>query len=284
MTDTPTDAPGVAEAESSEGDAAVAVAAPDAPGPATSEATPVPATAADVALTSPEPVPFWQRPLVERFLIPLVVPIAVIVGLVAYVLNISRLFLSGHGHIPIFVGSAILVLILAGAAALSYAAPRMRESLITIVSAAFILAIMSGGWLVLGHSQPEKTGPTTLPATLKTKQTLNVTAAPGGQLKFTPNELSAKTGLASIVVTVAGAGHTFNLQDPTTLFESLSLDAAGAKKEGVAFFPKAGSYTFFCAVPGHEAAGMKGEINVTGDPMTLDQAVTAAGNPPGAAG
>ena len=38
---------------------------------------------------------------------PLVLPIAVIVGLVAYVLNISRLFLSAHGHIPIFVGSFI---------------------------------------------------------------------------------------------------------------------------------------------------------------------------------
>ena len=135
----------------------------------------------DAETTGADPIPFWQRPLVERFLVPLVLPIAVVVGLVAYVLNISRLFLSGHGHIPIIVGSVITVMILLGASLLSAAAPRMRQSAITLVSAAFILSIMSGGWLVLGHSQPEKTGPTTLAETLKTKQTISVTAAPGGR-------------------------------------------------------------------------------------------------------
>jgi len=247
--------------------------------------TPVPAQrGGDPATTVPDPVPFWQRPLVERFLVPLVLPIALVIGLVAYVLNISRLFLSAHGHIPIIVGSIITVMILLGATLLSAAAPRMRQSAITLVSAAFILSIMSGGWLVLGHSQPEKTGPTTLAATLKTKQTISVTAAPGGRLAFSPNRLVAKTGLATIAVTIAGAGHTFDMRDPTTLFAALSLDAAGAKKDGVAFFPHAGSYGFFCAIPGHDAQGMNGTITVTGPTTTLTAAVTAAGNPPTAAG
>ena len=85
-------------------------------------------------------------------------------------------------------------------------------------------------------------------------------------------------------MTVAGSGHTFTMQDPNTFFESLSLNAAGTKVSGVAFFPTAGSYTFFCAIPGHEAAGMKGQIIVTGPTMTLDEALKASGNPPGAAG
>jgi plastocyanin len=238
----------------------------------------------DAETTGADPIPFWQRPLVERFLVPLVLPIAVVVGLVAYVLNISRLFLSGHGHIPVIVGSVITAMILLGASLLSAAAPRMRQSAITLVSAAFILSIMSGGWLVLGHSQPEKTGPTTLAETLKTKQTISVTAAPGGRLAFSPNQLAAKTGLATIAVTVAGAGHTFDIRDPATLFASLSLDAAGTKKDGVAFFAQAGKYEFFCAIPGHEAAGMKGTITVTGPTTTLTAALTAAGNPATAAG
>ena len=207
-----------------------------------------------------------------------------IVGLVAYVLNISRLFLSGHGHIPIFVGSAITVMILIGATLLSAATPRLRQSAVTLVGAAFVFAIFSSGWLVLGHSQPEKTGPTTLPATLKTTQTLKVTAAPGGALKFSPDTLTAKTGLATFDVTVASPGHTFSLQDSTTLFQSLSLDAGGTVKNGVAFFPAPGQYTYFCAIPGHEAAGMKGTITVTGAPTTLTAALTAAGNAPTAAG
>jgi plastocyanin len=250
------------------------------------DATPVPADTGAVPATAAEAerTPFWQRPLVEKFLVPLVIPIVVVVGLVAYILNLSRIFLSAHGHIPVIIGSIILIVILLGAGLLSYESPRMRQSAITLICGGFILAIMGSGWLVLGHSQPEKTGPTALPSTLKTDQTLDVTAAPGGNLKFTPDTLTAKTGLAKIDVTVAGAGHTFTMQDPTTLMPSLSLNAAGSKVTGVAFFEKPGTYTFFCSIPGHEAAGMKGTITVTGAPMTLDEALKASGNPPGAAG
>ena len=252
--------------------------------PAPADEAPTPVRAPSAAPVAAEPVPFWQRPLVERFLVPLVLPIAVVVGLVAYVLNISRLFLSGHGHIPVIVGSIITVMILIGATLLSAAAPRLRQSAITLISAAFIFSIMSGGWLVLGHSQPEKTGPTTLPSTLKTKQTLTVTAGASGQLKFAPAQLTAKTGLASIKVSIAAASHTFNLSDPTTLFPGMSLTDVGKVETAVVFFAKPGSYTFFCATPGHEAAGMKGTITVTGPPTTLTAALTAAGNPATAAG
>jgi uncharacterized cupredoxin-like copper-binding protein len=242
----------------------------------------LPQRAESPAATEAEPIPFWQRPYVERYLVPLVLPVAVIVGLVAYILNISRLFLSGHGHIPVIVGSIITFLILLGASLLSAASPRLRQSAITLVSAGFILSIMSGGWLVLGHSQPEKTGPTALPADLKTKQTLVVTAAPGGNLKFTPSELTAKTGLAKIEVDVAAQGHNFSIHQAETLFKPLEL--VGSKDDGVAFFPAPGKYDFFCAVPGHEAQGMKGTITVAGAPMTLAAALTADGNPPTAAG
>jgi hypothetical protein len=74
------------------------------------------------------------------------------------------------------------------------------------------------------------------------------------------------------------------MQDPNTLFESLSLNAAGEKVSGVMYLPTAGTYTFFCAIPGHEAAGMKGEIVVTGPTVSLDEALKTAGNPPGAVG
>ena len=248
--------------------------------PADDAATPVPAPPA-----AAEPVPFWQRPYVERYLVPLVLPIAVIVGLVAYILNVSRLFLSGHGHIPIFVGSAITLAILVGATLLSVGAPRMRQSGVTLVGAAFILLIMSSGWLVLGHAQPEKTGPESLPDTLKTSQTIAVTAAPSGGLKFAPDAITGiHTGLAKINVTVAAAGHTFSIHEATTLWKSLNLDAAGTTQSGVAFFPTPGVYNYFCAIPGHEGQGMKGTITVTGPPLTLTAALVADKNAPNAAG
>jgi plastocyanin len=228
--------------------------------------------------------PFWQRPYVERFLVPLVLPIAVVLGLVAYVINISRIFLSGHGHIPVIVGSVITVLILLGATLLSASAPRLQQSAITLISVGFILSIMSSGWLALGHSQEKSTGPSTLPRTLKTTQTVTVTAAPGGALAFAPSSLNAKTGLAKLTVLVAGVSHTFNFHETTTLFAGLALDSIGKSVSGVAFFPTAGNYHFYCAIPSHEANGMRGIVHVSGPTVTLTQALTASGNPASAAG
>ena len=47
------------------------------------------------------------------------------------------------------------------------------------------------------------------------------------------------------------------------------MNTAGEKLQARIFFGADGAYTFFCAVPGHEAAGMKGIVTVTGPPMTL---------------
>ncbi len=229
----------------------------------------------------PETVPFWQRPLVERFLVPLLLPVAVVVALVAYVLNISRLFLSAHGHLPVVIGTSITVLILGGAAMLSAAAPRLRQSSIKLLTLGFVLVLMSAGWLSLGHSEEKGAqGPQTLPASLKAKQAQSVTVAPGGNLAFAPNSINATTGLVKFTATSAAAGHTFQFDDPTTLFAPLVFNAAGEKQTGVAFFAKPGDYTYFCAIPGHRSAGMQGTVHVTGAPMTLQQAETAAGNPP----
>jgi plastocyanin len=249
------------------------------------ESTPVPADAAAAPVPAPaEPTPFWHRRYVERYLLPLVVPILVIFFLVAYILNISRLFLSAHGHIPIMVGSFILVAILIGAAVLSAVSPRLKQSTLTLTCAGFILLIMASGWLVLGHSQPESTGPATLADTLKTTQTVKIVAAPGGSFSFAPNSAPVKTGLVTFEITAGAPGHNFSLRGADTLFKPLELGAGGTVTKGVAFFSKAGPYVFFCAVPGHEAAGMKGTINVTGPPLTLSEALKAAGNPASAAG
>ena len=56
-----------------------------------------------------------------------------------------------------------------------------------------------------------------------------------------------------IDVNVAPPAHTFNFDDPTTLFGVVELehgrddDVAASRSSR-----KPGDYTFFCAIPGHE--------------------------------
>jgi plastocyanin len=229
------------------------------------------APAADAAVESAAPqVAFWQRPNVERYLTPLVLPIVVVVGLVVYVLNLSRVFLSGHGHIPTIVGSTITVTILLGATVLSNSS-RLRSTSIALMTTLFALVIFTSGWLVLGHSQIQGEGATPLPATGPVSGKLEVQAL--ASLKFTPVNLSVKTGVYSVTLTDDAAGpHTLDFDDVKTLFAGLAVSGAGEKASSRIFFGEPGEYTFFCAIPGHRTAGMQGTVTVTGPSMTLEQA------------
>ena len=240
------------------------------------------ASEVDAPPAETERVPFWQRPYVERYLVPLVLPIAAVLMILVYVLNVSRLFLSAHGHLPVIIGTVVLLTILGGAGVVSSSSPRARRSSLVMVTAAFLILITSAGWISLGHSEEKATGPSTLPATLTVppKNTFTVTAL--ASLKFQPADLNATTGLAKFNVNIAAAGHTFGFHEANTLFGELTLNNQGQTDSGVAFFPAPGDYNYFCSIPGHEAAGMKGVVHVTGPTVTLAQAVQQAGNPPSA--
>jgi len=111
--------------------------ATDEPAPAEPEAS---ESAALVPAPDAAPVPFWHRPNVERYLAPLLMPIVVVVGLVVYVLNLSRVFLSAHGHTNVVVGSVVTVAILVGATVLSNSS-RLRSQTIALMTAGFLLVV-----------------------------------------------------------------------------------------------------------------------------------------------
>jgi plastocyanin len=266
MTDETTDAPAGEEAQ-----------ADDAPAAETAVAT-IPVPAAEAAVTpaaAPEPVPFWRRPNFERFVAPLVIPIVAVLGVVIMVLNISRLLLSAHGHIPVVVGSIITGGILFGAAALSNSA-RMRSTSMNLLTIGFVLLIISGGWLVLGHSQVKSSGGAPLANSGPCSGSITITALPS--IKFTPSSVSVKTGIYCITLTGAQP-HTLNFDNETALlYPGVELNSPATKVSARIFFGTAGAYTYYCAIPGHRAAGMFGTVNVTGPTMTVAQAEAAGGS------
>jgi plastocyanin len=104
------------------------------------------------------------------------------------------------------------------------------------------------------------TGAATTPT--GTSSTIDITAAADGSFKFDQSNLTAKAGTATV-----------NFDNPASLSHDVVLDdSSGAEvgrtdliSQSKASFTatlKPGTYTFFCDVPGHEQAGMKGTITV----------------------
>jgi plastocyanin len=81
------------------------------------------------------------------------------------------------------------------------------------------------------------------------------------QLKFSTNKLSAKAGKVTITMT-----NPSSLQHNIAIKGGVSAqgDVVGqGGKSVVSVDLKPGKYTFYCAVDGHEAAGMNGELDVS---------------------
>ena len=90
---------------------------------------------------------------------------------------------------------------------------------------------------------------------------LKLSADPSGALKFNKTTLSAKSG--NVTITMA---------NPASLQHGVAIKGNGVTKAGsivgqggtstVTASLKPGKYEFYCPVPGHEQAGMKGTLTV----------------------
>jgi uncharacterized cupredoxin-like copper-binding protein len=92
--------------------------------------------------------------------------------------------------------------------------------------------------------------------------TLRLTSDPHGALKYNKKVLKAKAGKVTIVMRnlsplphdIAVKGHGVNVKGKIVTKGKTSIVTAVLKK---------GRYEFYCSVPGHEAAGMKGTLIIT---------------------
>ncbi len=94
-------------------------------------------------------------------------------------------------------------------------------------------------------------------------QTLKVEANPNGQLSYVPSKLTAKPG-----------NLTIEFKNPQGLSHDIAVEDSSGKKLGTSELIaessttlslsnlKAGTYHYFCTVPGHREAGMEGTLTV----------------------
>jgi uncharacterized cupredoxin-like copper-binding protein len=93
---------------------------------------------------------------------------------------------------------------------------------------------------------------------------LKLSADEGGGLYFDHKTLKAKAGRVTIVMTNPGSSgkpHGIAIEGQGVDKDGRTVGPGGTSKLTVTLKP--GTYTFYCPVPGHEAAGMKGTLTVS---------------------
>ncbi len=208
--------------------------------------------------------PAEDTPLKTRVLLPFLIPLLSIAIVAVLVLNISRVFLADNKNTALVLAIGITLAILIGAAAIA-AAPRLKTSSLAVILGLVLVGVSLAGLASLGHSLDDGEGGAAgfQYATGPAASTVSVTAGPGltfDGVAFKGN-YDAKPGVVQIDYGGA-AGHTLAIQDPK--FDGFLLESSpGGKKSGKVQLG-AGTYTIYCTVPGHEAAGMKATLTVSG--------------------
>jgi plastocyanin len=240
-----------------------------------------PAATAAPATTGPSPAELAlarrREERMSRLVLPLLIPIGAILSIGFVVLNVSRVFLasSKDDTTPaVLIATGLTIAILVGATIVS-ASSRIRSSPLVLTVGLVMLLVLLSGSVVLGASEPEKKASTGYKEpTGPSVNTLDVTALP--TLKFDKTSYTAPAGVNTINYIDGGGTHTFVFEKAYPGFE---LQVPPSEKKKIELTP--GTYTFYCTIPGHRAAGMEATLTVTAAAPAAGQETTStsAGSP-----
>ena len=144
--------------------------------------------------------------------------------------------------------------------------------LISVAALAVVAALAAAG---CGSSKSKTSSPESAPAPAAPATTstsappagggetkLALAADPNGELKFDKTSLSAKAGEVSIDFSNSSSlPHNVTIASSSGAVVNESPTFQGGSKT-VTMTLKAGTYKFYCTVPGHRQAGMEGTLTV----------------------
>jgi plastocyanin len=177
--------------------------------------------------------------------------------LIAWALIVS-LVLGRNGDFPnnssseraVIAVTAVLVFAAAGTAVITAGSPAKATASTTTSSA---LTPQAPAPPATSSPAPAPTVPTT---------SLKLAADPSGTLAYTTKTLAAKAGKVTITMAnMSQLEHNLTIAQGSTILGATPTFAGGTKSVTVTL--KAGTYTFYCSVPGHRQAGMEGTLTVS---------------------
>jgi plastocyanin len=197
----------------------------------------------------------------DRVLIPLLIPLGALAIIAVIVLNISRVLLAleerSGPHTVVVVAIVVASTILFGC---TYFASRSEERSagnMSLLSVAGIM-IIAAGFIGFEAIQEDTTKANEEAAkNAPAKPDLIVEAF---DLGFKEKELKIGPGKVTIEeINTGNTGHTLVIDG--AVGKKLSVPAHDAKDLGT-YDLKAGTYTYYCDIPGHRQAGMEGKLTV----------------------
>jgi len=194
----------------------------------------------------------------DRVWLPFLVPVGAILAVALFTINISRVFLaaSQSSTDPAVIAAIIVtLLVLFGATAIA-AVPKLRTSTLVLTVSGITALVLLSGSLTLGAAEDkaEAVGPPNGPA-------INTLEVDASNFQFQAKNFDVPAGINDIKYRSLEGSHTLAFDQPELSYFHLAQPGGQAEEKVDLVAGK--SYTIYCTIPGHRAAGMEATITVT---------------------
>jgi plastocyanin len=193
----------------------------------------------------------------DRLWLPFLIPVGAILAVALFAINISRVFLaaSQDSSDPAVIAAIILTLAVLFGATFIAAVPKLRTSSLVLTMAGVTAIVLLSGSLTLGASEDkevesaEPTGPAD-----------NTLQVDGSNFRFQSDAFKAPAGVLQINYASLEGSHTLAFDEPQ--FAYVNLAVPGGKDSTKIEAVEGQTYTFYCTLPGHRAAGMHATLTI----------------------